>query len=103
MIRVGQLVNERVRELKECMETACLSKLSVDARIALEKFEELSRSYEIRENECKDLRKINQSLKQKLINQIIYSEESESLLTEMLKQMQNKINNRKNISIQTDT
>ena len=96
------MVNEQVDEMKECMEKACLSKLSVDARIALKKFDELSQNYERGEKECADLRKANQSLKQKIYKQRIDLEVSESLLHEMLKQMQRQLHNRKDIGIQSE-
>ena len=88
--------------MKRCLETSCLNKLSIDARIALEKFEEMSKNYEMSEDECRHLRRDNERLKARLREQRMYLEVSESLLHEMLKELNRKIYYRKDADIQTE-
>jgi len=100
--RVEQEVITRVNEITTNLETSCMQKLSIDARVALEKFVELSKNYETGELENRKLRKENGFLKSNIHSLRIHLEVAESLLYEMLKQLNRKIHNKKDVSVQSD-
>ncbi len=92
----------RVNEMTMNLESVCLQKLSIDARIALEKFVELSDNYESSELENQNLRKENKILQSNIHNLRVHLEVANSLLFEMLKQLNRRINNDRDISLQSD-
>ncbi len=89
----------RVNVITMNLEKVCLQKLSIDARIALEKFVELSDNYESSELENRNLRKENKILQSNVHNLRIHLDVANSLLFEMLKQLNRRIND---ISLQSD-
>lgn len=84
------------------MESTCLKKMSRDAKLALEKIVQVSQKLETTESELKAYRKDNESLIQSLHAKRLRLEVAECLLSEMLKQMQRKMNSRKDASVQAD-
>jgi len=92
-------VTARVNVITMNLEKVCLQKLSIDARIALEKFVELSDNYESSELENRNLRKENKILQSNVHNLRIHLDVANSLLFEMLKQLNRRIND---ISLQSD-
>lgn len=84
------------------MESTCLKKMSRDAKLALEKIVQVSEKLETTEKELKAYRRDNESLSQSLHAKRLRLEVAESLLSEMLKQMQRRVNSRKDASIQVN-
>lgn len=76
--------------------------MSRDAKLALEKIVQVSEKLEATEKELKAYRKDNESLTHSLHAKKLRLEVAEGLLNEMLKQMQRRINSRKDASAQVN-
>ena len=82
------------------MEHTCLKKMSRDAQLALEKIVQVSEKLEVTEKELQAYRKDNESLSQSLHAKRLRLQVAESLLSELMKQMQRRINARKEVGVQ---
>lgn len=78
-----------------------MKKLEADARIAIDKFVEINAKYEADERVIKKIRKETSELNTKLNEKQLRLQISESLLNEMLKQLQRKLLYRSEKSAQT--
>ena len=102
LIRTREQITKEVQEISRNMESTCLKKMSRDAKLALDKIVQVSEKLETTENELKAYRRDNDSLSQSLHAKRLRLEVAENLLSEMLKQMQRRINTRKDASFQVN-
>lgn len=93
-------VSREVQEITKNLQESCLRKLSQDSRLALEKFSEVSTKLETTKHLLEKSILENKELKEVIRQKKMRLEVAESLLNEMLKQMQRKINSRKNAAVQ---
>ena len=93
-------MTREVREITKNLEESCLRKLSQDSRLALEKFSSVSSKLEETKNLLEKSNQEIKDLKEGIRQKKMRLEVAESLLNEMLKQMQRKINSRKNVAVQ---
>lgn len=93
-------VTREVQEITKNLEESCLRKLSQDSRLALEKFSSVSSKLEETKNLLEKSNQEIKDLKEGIRQKKMRLEVAESLLNEMLKQMQRKINSRKNAAVQ---
>lgn len=77
--------------------------MSREAKLALEKIVQVSEKLDATEKELRAYRADNESLSQSLHAKRLRLEVAESLLSEMLKQMQRRINGRKDFAAQVNT
>lgn len=102
LTRTREQITKEVQEISQNMESTCLKKMSRDAKLALEKIVQVSEKLETTERELKAYRKDNDSLSNSLHAKRLRLEVAESLLSEMLKQMQRRINARKDAAVQAN-
>ena len=95
-------ITREVEDISRNLQESCLRKLSGDAKLALEKVSSLSSKLDDTQKELMESQKEVSCLREDLSSKKIRLEISESLLMEMLKQMQRKINSRKNVSVQVN-
>ena len=95
-------ITKEVQQISQAMEATCFKKMSRDAQIALEKIVQVSEKLDRTEKELQEYRKDNESLSNSLKVKRQRLEISEALLSEMLKQMQRRINSRIDKAIQVN-
>lgn len=93
-------VTREVAEITKNIEESCLRKLTQDSRLALEKFSTVSSKLEQTKSSLEKSINENKELKEAVRQKRMRLEVAESLLNEMLKQMQRKFNSRKNAAVQ---
>ncbi|KAI1289539.1 Elongation of very long chain fatty acids protein 1 [Halotydeus destructor] len=97
---IREEITREVQKITQNLEGTCLAKLTLDSQLALGKFAQVNQSLEDQKKQVKQLTKHVQLLKETLHQRTIRLEVSESLLCEMLKQMQRKFNKRKDFAVQ---
>lgn len=100
--RVEQEVTTRVEAIASNLKHTCLQKLSTDTQVALEEYAEMSVNCQNSELENAQLKEQNKRLRSTVYEQRIRLEINESLLSEMLKQLNRRLNkNRREADTQT--
>lgn len=100
--RVEQEVTTRVEAIASNLKHTCLQKLSTDTQVALEEYAEMSVNCQNIELENAQLKEQNKRLRSTVYEQRIRLEINESLLSEMLKQLNRRLNkNRREADTQT--
>lgn len=84
------------------LEASCLQKLSLDSKLALEKFSQVNQKLEEAKKEMERMSKDRATLRETLHTKKMRLEIAESLLSEMLKQLQRKFNARKDFGAQVN-
>src|SRR5689334_21045226 len=93
-------ITKEVEVISKNLQETCLKKLSGDAKLALEKVSSLSSKLDETQKQFLESEKEISLLKEDLMNKKVRLDVSESLLLELLKQMQRRINARKSVGVQ---
>lgn len=97
-IRVA--ITREVQTISGNLEATCLKKLSLDAKLALDKFTQVNQQLEKARKDVERMEREKTVLSEMLHAKKMRLEVSESLLSEMLKQLQRKFNARKDVAVQ---
>lgn len=93
-------ITKEVEEISRSLEETCLRKLNADAKLAVEKVSTLSSRLEEKDKRLEEVEKENAVLHADLDTKKLRMEIAESLLQEFLRQLQRKVNARKEVGVQ---
>ena len=97
---IRKQIAKEVKDITDNLEESCMKKISADARLALDKCNQLNDKLLDTEGELKHERKVNQQLTEKLHNRQLRLDIADNLLQELLRALQRKYICRKDFSVQ---